>query len=199
MCALEYPAVPTCSVTETSNLRENLNGEGVCPLYVESTKVADAPVRAASRRRTHAGRRPDLQSTSTSRSTIPAGPIGRRLNPNLENHRSSDLETGAAQPKSPCLTGTARRRHRHHGQPLQPQGSGGSREDRGRRRELLYLPPYSPDLNPIEMAFSKFEALLRKAVERAADSLWKAIATILETFKPRECRNYFVAAGYDPT
>ena len=64
--------------------------------------------------------------------------------------------------------------------------------------ELLFLPPYSPDLNPIEMAFSKLKALLRKAAERTVDSLWKAIANILETFKPQECKNYFAATGYDP-
>ena len=64
--------------------------------------------------------------------------------------------------------------------------------------ELLFLPPYSPDLNPIEMAFSKLKALLRKAAARTLDGLWKAIATILETFKPQECKNYFAAAGYDP-
>ena len=64
--------------------------------------------------------------------------------------------------------------------------------------ELLFLPPYSPDLNPIEMAFSKLKALLRKAAERTLDGLWAAIARILETFAPQECRNYFAAAGYDP-
>ena len=61
--------------------------------------------------------------------------------------------------------------------------------------ELLFLPPYSPDLNPIEMAFSKLKALLRKAAERTPDGLWKAIGSILETFKPHECKNYFAAAG----
>ena len=65
--------------------------------------------------------------------------------------------------------------------------------------ELRFLPPYSPDLNPIEMAFAKLKALLRKAGERTVDGLWGAIARILDTFQPRECRNYFAAAGYDPT
>ena len=50
--------------------------------------------------------------------------------------------------------------------------------------ELLFLPPYSPDLNPMEMAFSKLKALLRKAAERTVDGFWKAIGSILETFKP---------------
>ena len=54
--------------------------------------------------------------------------------------------------------------------------------------ELQFLPPDSPDLNPIEMALSKLKALLRKAAERTMDGLWKAIATILETFAPHECQ-----------
>ena len=65
--------------------------------------------------------------------------------------------------------------------------------------EILFLPPYSPDLNPIEMAFAKLKALLRKAAERTVNGLWDAIARILKTFQPQECENYFAAAGYDPT
>ena len=64
---------------------------------------------------------------------------------------------------------------------------------------LLYLPPYSPDFNPIENAFSKLKAHLRKAAERTVDSLWAAIGRIIDTFTPAECRNYFAAAGYDAT
>jgi len=63
---------------------------------------------------------------------------------------------------------------------------------------LLYLPPYSPDFNPIEMAFSKLKALLRKAAARTVEDLWQAIADILDAFTPDECLNYFMAAGYDP-
>src|SRR4051812_6005008 len=63
---------------------------------------------------------------------------------------------------------------------------------------LLFLPPYSPDFNPIEMAFSKLKALLRKVAARAIDELWSVIADCLRAFKPNECRNYFEAAGYDP-
>ena len=63
---------------------------------------------------------------------------------------------------------------------------------------LLFLPPYSPDFNPIEMAFSKLKALLRKAAARAIDELWSVIADCLRAFKSDECRNYFEAAGYDP-
>lgn len=63
---------------------------------------------------------------------------------------------------------------------------------------LVYLPPYSPDFNPIEMAFSKLKALLRKAAARTIPDLWKTIAECLDQFTADECRNYFAAAGYDP-
>ncbi len=62
---------------------------------------------------------------------------------------------------------------------------------------LLYLPPYSPDFNPIEMAFSKLKALLRKAAERTVEGLWTAIGRLVDVFTPAECANYFAAAGYD--
>jgi transposase len=61
---------------------------------------------------------------------------------------------------------------------------------------LLYLPPYSPDFNPIEQLFAKFKALLRKAAERSIESLWHRIATLLDVFPPAECANYFRNAGY---
>jgi transposase len=64
---------------------------------------------------------------------------------------------------------------------------------------LLYLPPYSPDFNPIENAFAKLKALLRKAAERTIDGLWAAIGRLIEAFTPTECANYFAAAGYDAT
>ena len=63
---------------------------------------------------------------------------------------------------------------------------------------LLFLPPYSPEFNPIEMAFSKMKSHLRKAAERTVDGLWNAIGRIVDMFTPRECANYFIAAGYDP-
>jgi len=63
---------------------------------------------------------------------------------------------------------------------------------------LLYLPPYSPDFNPIEMAFSKLKAILRKAAARTIEDLWDVIAQSLDEFNTTECRNYFVAAGYKP-
>ena len=63
---------------------------------------------------------------------------------------------------------------------------------------LLYLPPYSPDFNPIEKAFSKLKAMLRKAAARTVDALWAAIGKIIGTITTAECTNYFIAAGYDP-
>jgi len=63
---------------------------------------------------------------------------------------------------------------------------------------LLYLPPYSPDFNPIENAFSKLKALLRKAAERTVDALWDRIGALIGEFTPQECANFFAAAGYEP-
>jgi transposase len=63
---------------------------------------------------------------------------------------------------------------------------------------LLYLPPYSPDFNPIENAFSKLKALMRAKAERTIAALWDTVGAILECFTPDECANYFKAAGYDP-
>jgi len=61
---------------------------------------------------------------------------------------------------------------------------------------LRFLPPYSPDLNPIENAFAKLKAQLRKAAARTIDELWNTIAKAIDTFTPPECANYFAAAGY---
>jgi transposase len=63
---------------------------------------------------------------------------------------------------------------------------------------LLYLPPYSPDFNPIEQVFAKLKALLRKAAERSIDALWNRIGDLLNAFAPVECANYFRNAGYEP-
>lgn len=65
--------------------------------------------------------------------------------------------------------------------------------------QLRYLPPYSPDFNPIENAFSKLKALLRKAAKRTLDGLWNEIGALIKLVRPPECRNYFNAAGYDAT
>jgi transposase len=61
---------------------------------------------------------------------------------------------------------------------------------------LLFLPPYSPDLNPIEMAYAKLKALLRKTAARTFDALSLALADICDLFEPTQCRNFFKAAGY---
>jgi transposase len=61
---------------------------------------------------------------------------------------------------------------------------------------LLYLPPYSPDFNPIEQLFAKLKALLRKAAERSVEGLWNRIASLLDAFPPDECANYFRNSGY---
>ena len=62
--------------------------------------------------------------------------------------------------------------------------------------ELRYLPPYSPDLNPIENAFAKLKALLRKAAKRTVEALWTTIGKLLDCFSPAECQNYIQSAGY---
>src|SRR3954453_420438 len=63
--------------------------------------------------------------------------------------------------------------------------------------QLLYLPPYSPDFNPIENAFAKLKALLRSAAARTVSDPWEAIRQAFVCFSPHECRNYFAAAGYE--
>jgi transposase len=68
-----------------------------------------------------------------------------------------------------------------------------------RGAKLRFLPPYSPDLNPIEQVFAKLKTLLRKAQERTRDGLWKQIGTLLDQFSQQECRNYFLNAGYAQT
>ena len=62
---------------------------------------------------------------------------------------------------------------------------------------MHYLPPYSPDFNPIEMAFSKLKSFLKKTAARTKEYLWTAIGKGIDTFTPAECENYFAAAGYD--
>ena len=63
--------------------------------------------------------------------------------------------------------------------------------------ELRYLPPYSPDLNPIEKAFSKLKAYLRKIAERTVAGLIRALETCADIFRPSQCENYFKACGYE--
>ena len=61
---------------------------------------------------------------------------------------------------------------------------------------LLFLPPYSPDLNPIELAFSKFKAHMKRLKPRTVDELWKAAGVVCDLYKPHECLNYFIADDY---
>jgi transposase len=63
---------------------------------------------------------------------------------------------------------------------------------------LRYLPPYLPDFNPIENAFSKLKAIMRKAAARSIENLWDVISDALPQFTPQDCANYFTAAGYEP-
>jgi transposase len=62
--------------------------------------------------------------------------------------------------------------------------------------KLFFLPPYSPDLNPIVQVFAKLKTLLRKAAERTVEATWKRIGALLSAFTPQECANYFLNAGY---
>jgi len=64
---------------------------------------------------------------------------------------------------------------------------------------LLFLPPYSPDLNPIEQVFAKLKHLMRQAAERTAEATWKRTGSLLDRFKPDECQRYLVNAGYAST
>jgi transposase len=64
------------------------------------------------------------------------------------------------------------------------------------KARLFFLPPYSPDLNPIEQVFSKLKRLLRKAKERTQEATWRRIGTLLDQFSPQECRNYIRNSGY---
>ncbi len=66
------------------------------------------------------------------------------------------------------------------------------------KARLLFLPPYSPDFNPIEKAFSRLKAMLRKIGERSVSGLWNRIGSLVDIFQPAECANYFIACGYDP-
>jgi hypothetical protein len=83
------------------------------------------------------------------------------------------------------------RRRRRHGQPAGSQGRRRPRDDRGG-------PPRLPDLNPIEQAFAKLKALLRKAAARTLDAHGEAIAAALDAFFPDECADYVTASGYEP-
>lgn len=77
--------------------------------------------------------------------------------------------------------------------------SGGVREAiEAAGARLMFLPPYSPDFNPIENAFAKLKALLRARAERTIAALWDTVGALVDLFTPTECANYFKAAGYEP-
>jgi len=65
-----------------------------------------------------------------------------------------------------------------------------------RGASLLFLPPYSPDLNPIEQVFAKLKQLIRSAAPRSRETLWRTLGPMMDRFRPPECTNYLVAAGY---
>ena len=87
-------------------------------------------------------------------------------------------------------------RHRGDGQPRQSQNQGRPPRDPQGRRKLIFLPKYSPDLNPIEQVFAKLKHFLRKAAARTPEALCDAVAQILDTFSPEECANYLANSGY---
>jgi transposase len=76
------------------------------------------------------------------------------------------------------------------------KGAAVRRAIRAAGAKLLFLPPYSPDLNPIEQVFAKLKTLLRKAGERTVETTWQRIGTLLNAFPPAECANYLVNSGY---
>lgn len=77
----------------------------------------------------------------------------------------------------------------HKGQPIR-------RAIRGVGAKLLFLPPYSPDLNPIEQVFAKLKTLMRKAAERTVEDTWRRVGKLLDQFSAKECANYIKNAGY---
>ena len=76
--------------------------------------------------------------------------------------------------------------------------NGARRAVEARGAWLLFLPSYSPDLNPIELAFSKFKAHMKRLKPRTVDDLWQAAGTVCDLFKPEECWNFFAEDGYAP-
>jgi DDE superfamily endonuclease/Homeodomain-like domain len=90
------------------------------------------------------------------------------------------------------------RRHQDTGS-VAPGKMGGHKPRKLIGARLLFLPPYSPDLNPIEQVFAKLKHLMRKAAERTAEATWKRSGTLLDLFKPDECAAYLANSGYAQT
>ncbi|GAB3392500.1 hypothetical protein GCM10027514_37040 [Azotobacter armeniacus] len=105
-------------------------------------------------------------------------------------------ETGAST-KMARLYGRALRGERCLAAILHDKVAGVRQAIEGAGATLRYLPPYSPDLNPIEMAFSKLTSLLRKAAARTLPELWQSIGEAITQFSAEDCRHYFKAAGYE--
>ena len=163
-----------------------------------------APPWALPARRTPAGRRAPRALEDHDLRRRPHHPLDdRALGARRADQPRRLRDLGRPGPRSDA---DARRRC-DHGQPVEPQGPAGSRDDRGcRGRAALPAAPdqvrgrlYSPDFNPIENALARLKALPRKAAERTVDRLWAAIGRIVDLFTPAECRNYFANAGYDAT
>jgi transposase len=87
------------------------------------------------------------------------------------------------------------RRGRHPRQPRQSQGQGGAQRH-PRHAHLLFLPPYSPDLNPIEQVFAKLKHLMRAAQTRDVEATWRKVGELLDIFSKEECANYLRNPGY---
>ena len=125
------------------------------------------------------------------------GAAGRR--PDRPDGRRRGDQRRAVRGLRPAAAGAdaAARRRGGDGQPGRPQaGRACAQAIEGAGARLLYLPPYSPDLNPIEQAFAKLKALLRKAGERTVEGLWRLLGRLLDEFAPGECRNYLRHCGY---
>ena len=90
----------------------------------------------------------------------------------------------------------ALQRHRHPRQSRQSQAKRVRRAIRNAGAKLFFLPPYSPDINPIEQVFSKLKHFLRHAAERTIDDTWRRVGDLLNLFQPVEFNNYLVNAGY---
>ena len=126
----------------------------------------------------------NLVKAVRTRGSVEPKPSGGRRHAKLEPHRSF-LLTQVAEKADITMPELAAELAAATGEKADPEGAW-----------LLFLPPYSPDLNPIEMAFAKLKALLRARAIRTIDALRRAIGEICDLFSPKQCQNYFAAAGY---